>query len=91
MELFIYIYLAAISIFAVIITALDKRRAVHRDWRVKEATLRLVSALGGSVFMLLTMLLIRHKTRHIKFMLGIPLIILLQAGAAFAVWRVFYG
>ncbi len=91
MELFIYIYLAAISIFAVIITALDKRRAVHRDWRVKESTLLLVSALGGSVFMLLTMLLIRHKTRHIKFMLGIPLIILLQAGAAFAVWRVFYG
>ena len=91
MELFIYIYLAAISIFAVIITALDKRRAVHRDWRVKESTLLLVSALGGSVFMLLTMLLIRHKTRHITFMLGIPLIILLQAGAAFAVWRVFYG
>ena len=91
MELFIYIYLAAISIYAVIITALDKRRAVHRDWRVKESTLLLVSALGGSVFMLLTMLLIRHKTRHIKFMLGIPLIILLQAGAAFAVWRVFYG
>ena len=91
MELFIYIYLAAISIFAVIITALDKRRAIHRDWRVKESTLLLVSALGGSVFMLLTMLLIRHKTRHIKFMLGIPLIILLQAGAAFAVWRVFYG
>ena len=83
MELFIYIYLAAISIFAVIITALDKRRAVHRDWRVKESTLLLVSALGGTGRF--------RKWRVMLAAAGVVLIILLQAGAAFAVWRVFYG
>ena len=39
----------------------------------------LLSALGGSVAMFVTMLMIRHKTRHSKFMIGIPIIILFQA------------
>ena len=85
------IYLAAISIFAVIVTAFDKVRASHGGWRVRESSLLLISLLGGSVAMLLTMLLIRHKTRHIKFMLGIPLIIILQLAAAFLVWRLING
>ncbi len=85
------IYLAAISLFAIIITAFDKIRAIRHKWRVKEATLMIVAFIGGSVAMLLTMLLIRHKTRHPKFMIGIPVIILLQIGAAYVFWRVFYG
>ena len=60
-------------------------------WRVRESTLLIVSALGGSIAMLLTMLLIRHKTRKPKFMLGIPLIIILQIAAAVLVWRLFYA
>ena len=50
----------------------------------------LVSALGGSVTMYITMLIIRHKTRHIKFMLGIPVIIMIQLAAAFLIWRFVY-
>ena len=41
--------------------------------------------------MLLTMLLIHHKTRHVKFMVGIPVIIILQLTAAFVIRQVFYG
>ena len=41
--------------------------------------------------MLLTMLLIRHKTRHVKFMVGIPVIIILQLAIVFVIWKVFYG
>ena len=85
------IYLAAVSLFAVIITAFDKIRAMRGGWRVRESTLLIVSALGGSIAMLLTMLLIRHKTRKPKFMLGIPLIIILQMAAAVLVWRLFYA
>ena len=48
-------------------------------WRVPEALLLLLSALGGSLAMYITMLLIRHKTKHIKFMLGIPIIMVFQA------------
>ena len=85
------IYLAAISLVAVIMTVSDKRRARQHRWRISEAALLLVSALGGSVAMLLTMLLIHHKTKHLKFMLGIPLIIVAQIALALVLWRVFHG
>ncbi len=76
-------YLAVISLVSVILTVSDKlyaKRPGHR--RVPESTLLLYAAFGGSAAMLLTMLLIRHKTKHIKFMLGIPLILLFQGVAA---------
>ncbi len=89
--LILYVYIAAISLFAVIQTIFDKRRAVRGGWRVKESSLLLTAVLGGSVAMLLTMLLIRHKTRKKKFMLGIPVIIILQIAAAILVRRFVIG
>jgi len=84
---YIVLYLATISLLAIILTAHDKRAAQQRKWRVRESTLLLIAALGGSVAMLLTMRLIRHKTKHTKFMVGIPVIIALQiALAAAALW-----
>ena len=80
-ELFIKIILmwfAVISLVAVIVTVADKIKARRGAYRISEAALMSVSALGGSVAMLVTMLTIRHKTKHIKFMLGIPIIILFQ-------------
>ncbi len=85
------IYLAVISAVSVIVTVADKVKAIRHRRRVRERTLLILAALGGSVAMLITMLLIRHKTRHLKFMLGIPLIIAAQAAAVFAVWRFFYA
>ena len=77
MEIFI-IYICIISLISIIITVCDKYFAIHRKWRVRESTLLILSALGGSVAMYITMQLIRHKTRHIKFMLGIPIIFIIQ-------------
>lgn len=72
-------YVLIISVVAVCVTVYDKWAAKKRPKeRTRESTLLLLSALGGSIAMLLTMLAIRHKTKHIKFMLGIPLIIILQ-------------
>ena len=85
------IYLAVISLIAVILTVSDKLRAIRHRYRISEFTLMHFSALGGSIAMLLTMLLIHHKTRHIKFMVGIPVIIILQLVIAFVIWKVFYG
>ena len=85
--IYIAVYLAAISLLAVILTAYDKRAARRHKWRVRESTLLLIAALGGSVAMLLTMQIIRHKTKHTKFMVGIPVIIALQIAAAVLVWR----
>ena len=84
--LFICGYLAAISLVAVFATIIDKRAAKRGSNRISERALILVSIFGGSVAMLLTMRLIRHKTKHSKFMVGIPVIIALQIAAAFFVW-----
>ena len=75
---FLFIYLIIINLIAVIVTIHDKRAAVKGTWRVKENTLLLISAFGGSPAMYLTMLLIRHKTRKPKFMVGIPLILIVE-------------
>lgn len=83
--LFIVGYLAAISLVSIIVCCYDKFAAKHAQrHRTPEITLLALSALGGSVAMLATMFLIRHKTKHAKFMIGIPLIILLQV--ALAAW-----
>ncbi|MGN1138006.1 MAG: DUF1294 domain-containing protein, partial [Ruminococcus sp.] len=77
---FLLIYLLIISIISCIITIYDKHCAIRGRWRVKEFTLLLLSIMGGSVFMYLTMLAVRHKTRKPKFMIGIPIIIICQIG-----------
>lgn len=76
-------YITVLSIVSVIVTAHDKLSAERGGRRVPEKTLLALSALGGSAVMLLMMCLIRHKTRHKKFMIGIPLIIILQVLALF--------
>lgn len=84
-------YLAVISIIAIILTVSDKRCAVKHKYRIRESVLLLFSALGGSVAMFITMLMIHHKTRHVKFMLGIPLIIVAQIALFIVVWRLING
>ena len=80
-----YIYVAVISIIAIVVTCYDKIAATKRPkHRTPEATLLFISMLGGSVAMYITMQLIRHKTKHMKFMIGIPVIILVQAAAIVA-------
>ncbi len=80
-------WFALISLIAVIVTVADKIKAKRGRWRVPEATLMGISVFGGSVAMLVTMIMIRHKTKHMKFMIGIPVVIILQIAAAIAVLR----
>ena len=82
------IYFLVISAVSVVVTILDKIAAQRRALRVPEIVLLLLAAAGGSVAMFITMLIIRHKTLHPKFMIGIPVIFVLQIAALlFAVWR----
>lgn len=60
----------------------DKRRARKNLWRIPERTLLTVAALGGSLGCLAGMYAFRHKTRHPKFTIGIPVILLLQTALA---------
>jgi uncharacterized membrane protein YsdA (DUF1294 family) len=82
-------YIALISIISVIVCIYDKKISKKNrvELRTPEKTLLLLSALGGSVAMLITMLLIRHKTKHAKFMVGIPFIIIIQAALVFALFH----
>ena len=91
--LFIVIWLAAVSGLAVILTLYDKRAARRGARRVPERTLLLVCAFGGSAAMLATMRVVRHKTKHAKFMVGIPVMIAVQAAlvAMFVWWGVGCG
>lgn len=77
-----YIYFTVISVFAVIITVWDKHAAKCGASRVPEKTLFIISAVGGSLFMYITMKIIRHKTKHASFMIGIPAIIFSQLALA---------
>lgn len=81
-------YFAVVSLISILVTVIDKYKAIHHKWRIKESTLLVLSALGGSAAMYVTMLTIRHKTKKLKFMLGIPLIMLAQALVIFAAFWV---
>lgn len=71
-------YLLIINAAGFLLMLVDKWKAKKNRWRVRESTLLLVAALGGSVGSLLGMYIFRHKTQHLKFTLGIPLILAAQ-------------
>ena len=78
-ELIFLIYIAVVSVISFFVCVYDKIAAKKfTKHRTRESTLLWLSALGGSFAMFFTMVAIRHKTKHVKFMLGIPLIIVLQ-------------
>ena len=82
------LYFAVVSLISVIVCVYDKvvSKRNQVELRVPEKMLLFLSFIGGSVAMFITMLLIRHKTKHVKFMVGIPLIMLLQTAAIFALF-----
>lgn len=81
MKLLLY-YLLLINAAGFLLMLVDKWKAKKNRWRIRESTLLLVAALGGSVGSLAGMYLFRHKTQHLKFTLGIPLILAAQCIAA---------
>ena len=82
-EYIILSYLTVISAASCAICICDKQASKRGEHRTRESLLLLLSALGGSVAMFATMQIIRHKTRHIKFIVGIPLIIMAQVAIAY--------
>lgn len=78
----LWAYLILINALSFLFMLADKRRARKKLWRIPEATLMGLAAIGGSLGSLLGMYLFRHKTRHPKFTVGIPAILLLQLALA---------
>ena len=75
-------YLVIINALGYLLMLVDKKKAKKGAWRIPEATLMTVAAFGGSIGSLLGMYHFRHKTKHPKFTVGIPLILIAQVAAA---------
>lgn len=75
----VYIYLILINAAGFVIMLTDKYKAKTRSRRIPEATLMAVAAIGGSLGCIIGMYTVRHKTRHPKFTLGIPALLLFHA------------
>lgn len=71
-------YLIGINVLTFLVYGMDKWKAKRDKWRIPEDTLIWLAVAGGSVGALLGMHLFRHKTRHRKFLIGIPVILLVQ-------------
>lgn len=72
------IYIFSVSLISSIIVIKDKISAKKHRRRIAEKTLFLFAVFGGGVAMYLTMLSIGHKTRHKRFMIGLPLIVIFE-------------
>lgn len=77
MDIFV-IYLCVINFITFLVFAIDKQKAVNNKFRIREATLLGLAAIGGSVGGLFAMRLFRHKIRKKKFTIGMPLILVIQ-------------
>ena len=75
MRIFLF-YLLLINAAAFVLMLVDKIKAQKHLWRIPERTLILSAVLGGGIGALAGMYLFRHKTRHLKFTLGIPAILI---------------
>ena len=76
------LYLLIINAAAFILMLADKIKAKKNAWRIPEKILFLAAILGGSIGSLLGMFLLRHKTKHFSFLLGMPLILSVQVVTA---------
>ncbi len=74
----IWVYLLVVNVVTFIAFGVDKRKAKHNKWRFAEKNLLMLAAIGGSVGALIAMRVFHHKTKHKKFYIGVPVIILLQ-------------
>ncbi len=72
------IYLTLINALGLVLMYLDKQYSRKKMWRIPERTLMTVAALGGSLGSLVGMYLFRHKTKHRKFTVGVPLFLILH-------------
>ena len=80
------IYLITINALSLGFMLADKGKAIKKAWRIPESTLLGLAAIGGSLGAWLAMHLFRHKTRHPKFRLGIPALLILHA--ALLLWLI---
>ena len=71
-------YIVFINLLGIILMFLYKRKAVKNRWRISENTLMFTALIGGSLGCLIGMYTFRHKTKHKKFTIGIPVLLIVN-------------
>ena len=89
LQFIIVFYLVAINVVTFFVYGIDKLKAKRSNWRIPEATLLCLAVIGGSIGAWLGMKAWHHKTQHIKFKYGIPLILIIQVVLLMYCWK--YG
>lgn len=84
----IVIYLLIMNLFTFLIMGIDKKKAKKGSWRVPEKTLFTLVALGGGIGGIAGMYVFRHKTKKMKFIIGFPLIIIMQMAVIITIFVV---
>lgn len=88
---YILLYLTLINAYAFFLMLIDKQKARKHRRRIPERTLITAALLGGSVGGIAGMYLFRHKTRHLKFILGLPAILAIQIIGTILLWVYFFS
>lgn len=90
----VLVYLAVMTLLGFGSMYIDKRKAKHHKWRIPEKVLFIIAVLGGSLGSNMGMRLCHHKTKHWYFVVGMPVILLLQIVLLFLgqyKYQIFWG
>lgn len=83
---FAFLYLLIVNAAGFLSMLVDKLKAKKNLWRIPESTLLTIALIGGSIGSLIGMYTMRHKTKHLKFTIGVPLILVVQVGMCIALF-----
>ena len=72
------LYLIIINVITFVIFGVDKYKAIRQEWRIRESTLLGLALIGGSIGGWIAMYIFHHKTKKVKFFVGIPVILAIQ-------------
>ena len=83
---YLWIALGVWNLIVFLVYGLDKYKAKANRWRIRERTLFLLAILGGGIGAFLGMQVFRHKTQHRQFVIGIPVIMVVQLVIIALIW-----
>jgi uncharacterized membrane protein YsdA (DUF1294 family) len=83
---YVVLYLIAINVIGFIAMGVDKRKAKRMEWRIPEKTLFLITLFGGGVGTIAGMYTFRHKTKKLKFTIGLPVILITEIICGIYFW-----
>ncbi|MBQ2238646.1 MAG: DUF1294 domain-containing protein [Lachnospiraceae bacterium] len=84
---YIIIYFILVNFIAFLMYGMDKKKAIDGKYRIAERTLVLIGVIGGSIGAMAGMKVFHHKTKHKKFVYGLPLIFMLQCFFVCLLWK----